>query len=266
MSDEILWGGCKYQPNNIYNVDCYEAIKELPDKSIDCIYVDVPYLIENKKINYVIKETQTPVKQRILKMANSLIDSDIYSGFDYSILDEFIRISKKVNIFIWCSKQQLIDIMNYFIVQNDYNFELLTWNKSNPTPMCNNNWLPDLEYCLYFRETGVHLNDGYENKSKWFCSPINKTDKAQYDHPTIKPLELVKRHIRHATQPNDIVLDCFLGSGTTYVASVEEGRRCIGFEKEKKYYEIAVNRANGISQADVRIKEAGIQSIFDFLD
>lgn len=155
--------------------------------------------------------------------------------------------------------------MNYFIVQNDYMWELLTWNKTNPQPCTNNVWLPDLEYCLYFREQGVRLNDGYENKSKWYCSPINQKDKAEYDHPTIKPLELVKRHLKHATNPNDVVLDCFLGSGTTYIAALEEGRRCIGFEKDKHFYEVAVNRANGISQADLRVKEAGIMSIFDFM-
>ena len=77
--------------------------------------------------------------------------------------------------------------MNFF---NKYGcmYEILTWNKSNPTPMTNNTFLPDIEYCLYFRETGVKLNDGYELKSKWYESSINKKDKDKYKHPTIKPL------------------------------------------------------------------------------
>ena len=64
----------------------------------------------------------------------------------------------------------------------------------------------------------MKLNDGYDLKSKWYQSPINKKDKNLYDHPTIKPLELVKRHILHATQNNDVVLDTFLGSGTNCYA------------------------------------------------
>ena len=112
--------------------------------------------------------------------------------------------------------------------------------------MTNNTFLPDIEYCLYFREKGVPLNDGYDLKSKWYISPINKNDKDLFNHPTIKPLELVKRHIKHTTQENDIVLDCFCGSGTTCVACKETGRRYIGMEIDPEYHKIAVDRLNGI--------------------
>jgi DNA modification methylase len=142
-------------------------------------------------------------------------------------------------------------------------FEILTWNKTNPTPMTNNTFLPDIEYCLYFREKGVPLNDGYELKSKWYISPINKNDKDLFNHPTIKPLELVKRHIKHTTQENDIVLDCFMGSGTTAVACKELGRHYIGFEVNPKYYQIAIDRVNGLTVADRKKKEAGQLSLFD---
>lgn len=138
--------------------------------------------------------------------------------------------------------------MNYFIAKGCV-YEILVWCKTNPIPQCNNVWLPDLEYCLMFREKGkTKLNDGYELKSKWYISPINKADKDDYNHPTIKPLELVKRHILHSTQRGDIVLDTFLGSGTTAVACKETGRKYIGFEIDKTYYKIACDRLNGIDQ------------------
>lgn len=124
---------------------------------------------------------------------------------------------------------------------------ILVWCKTNPIPTTNNNWLSDIEYCIYVRGEGVRLNDGYELKSKWYQSPINQSDKDLYKHPTIKPLELVKRHILHSTQPNDIVLDCFAGSGTTCLAAKETGRRYIGMEIDKEYHKIAVNRLNGIT-------------------
>ena len=240
------------------------AIKQIPNASIDCIYVDVPYLI-GKNTKREEKNKRSEVCNRINKMKNSLIENNIYSGFDYDILEEFIRISKKVNIFIWCSKSQIPYIMNFFIVRNYYNYEILVWNKTNPTHMCNNAWLPDLEYCLYFREKGVILNDGYENKSKWFISGLNVKDKELFEHPTIKPLEMVKRHLKHATQPNDIVLDCFLGSGTTAVACKELCRRYIGFEINKKFYDIAVDRLKGISVQDRKDINKGQQTLFDYL-
>ncbi len=202
---------------------------------------------------------------KLAKKDNSMFNS-LEDGFDYDILDEFIRVSKRVNIFIWCSKLQLPYIMNKFVVANDYNYELLVWNKTNPLPTCHNSWLPDLEYCLYFREKGVLLNDGYENKSKWFISGLNVADKDLFEHPTIKPLELVKRHLKHATQPNDIVLDCFLGSGTTAVACKELGRQYLGFEINKKFYDIACDRLKGISVQDRKMMNAGQLSIFDEVD
>lgn len=227
--------------NKITHGDCYELIKDLPNNSVDCVYTDVPYLIlsgggGNSELGKRIQKTQ---KQDLAK---------IHDGIDYSILNEYLRVLKKVNCFIWCSKLQIFDIMKFFLEQDkEIFYEILTWNKSNPTPATNNVWLPDIEYCLYFRESGVKLNDGYDYKSKWCASPINKTDKDNYEHPTIKPLALVKRHLLHATQPNDIVLDTFCGSGTTCVGAKEMGRQFIGFEIEPKWVQVANDRLNGIN-------------------
>lgn len=138
--------------------------------------------------------------------------------------------------------------MNYFIKEKNCRYNLLTWNKTNPTPATDGTYLPDIEYCLVFKGAGSpKYNDGYELKSKWYVSPINKKDKDLYKHPTIKPLDLVERHILHSTNENDIVLDCFCGSGTTCVAAKETGRRFIGMEIDPEYHKIAVNRLNGIT-------------------
>lgn len=128
----------------------------------------------------------------------------------------------------------------------EYNTDLLVWCKTNPTPQTNNIWLPDLEYCVYMREYGVKLNDGYDLKSKFYVSGANKSDKDLFNHPTIKPLELAKKHLLHTTQPNDIVLDCFMGSGTTAVACQETNRQYIGFEISEKWCKVANDRLNKV--------------------
>ena len=139
--------------------------------------------------------------------------------------------------------------MEYFYKKHKCNYNILVWCKTNCVPATNNCWLPNIEYCLVFKEKGSpRYNDGMENKSKWYVSPINKVDKDDYNHPTIKPLELVKRHILHSTKPNDIVLDCYMGSGTTCVACKELDRQYIGIEINPKYYQIAKDRLNGINQ------------------
>ena len=169
--------------------DAYKLIKEIPDKSINLVYTDIPYLYKNGGGG------NSEISKRIIAKNQSI--KDISNGIDYSILDEFKRVLKKLNLFIWCSKMQIIDILNYFA---DYNFEILVWCKTNPQPTTNNVWLPDVEYCLYFREKGVRLNDGYDLKSKWYLGAINQRDKKLYNHPTIKPLDLVERHIKETTQ------------------------------------------------------------------
>lgn len=260
----------KYELNNIYCLDCYEAIKDIPDNSIDCIYTDIPYLYHQggsghselgqrtarkrlELMGFEAKYLENKGKTRgeALRIAKNVKRNDIErtsieDGIDYSILNDFCRVMKKINIFIWCSKLQIPDILNFFIGEKGCLFEILTWNKTNPTPTTNNSWLPDIEYCLYFRESGVPLNDGYEYKSKWYTSSANKKDKDKFEHATIKPLPLVIRHLQHATSEGDIVLDCFMGSGTTAVACKNIGRKFIGFEINPQWHKIAIDRLNNI--------------------
>lgn len=259
-----------FEENSIQCVDAYEAIKRIPDKSIDCIYTDIPYLYQQggggsselgertakKRLRLMGYDDSRAALNgmtygEMLKQAKrgerEQEGQSIENGIDYAILDEFCRVLKKINVFIWCSKLQLLDIMKYFIDQKGCLFELLTWNKTNPTPQTNNSWLPDIEYCLFFREKGVPLNDGYEFKSKWFVSGANKGDKDKFEHPTIKPLPLVTRHLQHACGGGALIFDPFAGSGTTCVAAKNLGLNYLGFEIDPKWAKIAKDRLNNIS-------------------
>jgi DNA modification methylase len=246
--------------NEIILGDSYKLIKELPDKSIDCIYTDVPYKYDSGGGG------SSELSKRIIKIDKTLEEANLVDGFDYSILDDYVRVMKKVNIIIWFSKLQMQHIMNYFLsLDREIYFEPLMWVKTNPTPATHNTWLPDVEYAFHFREKGVSLNDGYDIKSKWYMSPINKSDKDAYGHPTIKPLEVVKRHLLHITQPNDIVLDTFMGSGTTAEACILTGRRYIGYEISEEYYKICMDRLSGITKEERELLDRGQMSIFDYI-
>lgn len=221
--------------NEILLGDCYEMIKQIPDKSIDLVYTDIPYLMHTDGGGL---GGSRPVYQGQLK--------NFDNGIDMHLLDEFVRVCKKIYCYIWCSKDQILDIGNYF-VSKGCSFNILVWCKTNPTPFANNTFLPDVEYCLVCRENGTKLNDGIELKSKWYIHKTNVADKKEYLHPTIKPLELVERHILHSTLPEALVLDPFMGSGTTAVACKETGRNFIGFEIDEKYWQIANDRLHGIT-------------------
>ena len=119
----------------------------------------------------------------------------------------------------------------------------MTWLKSNPTPLCGGNYLIDKEFCLYFRK-GVKLNTRFETAFTYWQSPKNKSDKDLFLHPTCKPLYIIKMLIENSSNENDIVLDCFMGSGTTAVACQETNRQYIGFEIEEKWCKVANDRLN----------------------
>ncbi|MCM1289303.1 MAG: hypothetical protein NC132_01440 [Corallococcus sp.] len=138
----------QFETNRIYNVDAYEAIKQLPDNCIDLIITDPPYEQDvghdsgafgiEKKLSY----------KQIM---------DISGGFDYAILDDFVRILKQINLYIWCSKRQIPMLLDYFVTQRKCHYDLITWHKSNAIPATNNCYMPDTEFCLFFRERGVRL-------------------------------------------------------------------------------------------------------------
>ena len=91
--------------NTIQLGDCYELIKSIPDKSIDCIYTDIPYLMSFSVGGTTINKLKKYVKNEVKNICN---------GINYSIFEDFIRVMKNINCFIWCSKNQILDIMNYF--------------------------------------------------------------------------------------------------------------------------------------------------------
>lgn len=220
--------------NEIYNMDCMEGLKLLDDNSVDLVIIDPPYLLN---LNKVKKPTN------MNNYANDLLN--LKNGFDLKVLDILIKKMKKINIYIYCSKRQVKDLLNYFSDKN-CNHEILTWHKLNPSPLINNNYLPDTEYILFFREKGVKVYGNYHTKRKYYLSLTNKVDKQKYKHPTIKPLELIERHIINSSKEGDLVLDCFCGSGTTLVGAINPNRRYIGFEIDKNYYEIAKKRIEEI--------------------
>lgn len=244
----------KYDLNSIYNLDCYEAIKDIPDNSIDLILTDPPYLIEqaggggcfgDKHKMYHAEYSNLTNNENI--SVGSYKKGFVSQGFDLKLLDEFVRIMKKINIYIWCNKNLLLDIMNYFNRKNCM-IEIITWHKTNCMPTCNNNYCNDTEFCVFARERGVKIYGSMETKHKYYVTSTNKEDKKLFAHPTIKPLEIIKNLVINSTQENEIVLDCFLGSGTTAVACKETNRNYLGFEINNKYFIIAKDRLNGITK------------------
>ena len=169
-------------------------------------------------------------------------------GFSESILDELCRVMKKINIYLFCSQKQIIPLLEYFVVNKKCNYNILTWHKTNPIPACGNKYLTDTEFILFFREKGVKVYGEFNTKKTWYATPLNRSDKKKYAHPTVKPIEIVKNLIINGSNKNDWVLDPFMGSGTTGVACVNTNRNFIGIELDEKYFKIAKERIENACQ------------------
>ena len=102
--------------------------------------------------------------------------------------------------------------------------------------------MTDTEFILFFREKGVKIYGEYETKFTFYVTPLNQKDKKQYGHPTIKPVKILQNLIVNSTLENGVVLDCFMGSGSTGVACVNTNRNFIGIELDEGYFNIAKKR------------------------
>ena len=220
-----------------------EDVERLMDgKKADIVFTDPPYNMHMGG-GGVFKETTRNVEERI----KDLID------FNPKNIP-FLKINSPT-FYIFCSKE-LIKI--YLDIFYDYTFNLLIWCKTNPTPWCNNTFLPDIEYLLYFSNgesiwnnalepTSVYKkykkNEKYEKYKKWFISNKLEGRKDFGDlHPTMKPVDLIVDKIRISSNKNGIVLDLFGGSGSTLIACEKTNRIGYLMELDEKYADVIIQR------------------------
>lgn len=112
---------------------------------------------------------------------------------------------------------------------------LLVWDKITATP---NRWyMKNCEFTgLFYKGKAMAINDC----SSMSCIRYAHSDDSE--HPTEKPAALMEMYIRNSTKPGDVVLDPFMGSGTTGVAAIRAGRKFIGMELEKRWFDTAAHR------------------------
>lgn len=215
-----------------YNEDCMEIMKHLPDNIFDLVVTDPPYKIATSGAG-IYKQDDKRYVQELDVMSN---------GFSEEVLDQLCRLMKKINIYIFCSQKQIIPLLTYFVVNRGCNYNIITWHKTNPIPACGNKYLTDTEYILFFREKGVRVYGTYETKKTWYATPLNQGDKKKYNHPTIKPVDILQNLIINSSKEGEVVFDPFMGSGSTGVACKKTNRDFVGIEIDKTYYDIAVER------------------------
>lgn len=232
--------------DTIYNEDCLEGMRRMPDGCVDLVITDPPYLIGNQGGGFWSKAAEgNHYNARGTRKGMEKL-SDIKDGFDDAILDELCRVMKKINLYVFCSQKQIQRYLDYFVNKRGCNWNLISWHKTNPIPACGNKYLSDTEYILFFREKGVKIYGSYETKRTFYVTLRNQEDNVRYNHPTVKPLNIIRNLIVNSSQMGGVILDPFMGTGTTAVAAKQKSRHYIGFEIDNGYYATAMKRVSAL--------------------
>lgn len=114
----------------IYIGDSYKLIKDIPDKSVDLVVTDPPYLLETDGAGMFGDKNYNGVRY-VMKNIDFM-----KNGISEDILEELCRVMKKINVYIWCSQKQIMELLDFFVVRKKCNWNLLTWHKTDPIPAC----------------------------------------------------------------------------------------------------------------------------------
>ena len=229
-----------YKDNNIWLMqgDCMERMKEIPVGSVDMVLTDPPYEISNSGGGMMNRDNRDFIRN-IDKMGMCKSGFDV-SGFLDACLEKFVHKSSFCGVF-FCSMKQLSSYINW-AEGNKLQVGVGVWHKTNPPPLCNFKYLNDVEYWVYIKGNKSKILGNYHSKSMVYISQINKKDIKLYGHPTIKPVELLEKFLTNHSLEGAVILDPFMGSGSTGVACVNTNRKFIGTEIDDGYFKISSER------------------------
>lgn len=213
----------------IYHGDCREILPQL--EPVDLVLTDPPYRQSNSGGGIVEK------RAKFKELTQSSLNT--FNPFDYVkiVLDK----TKGKHGYFFCSKNLLHDYIEIFEAMR-LNWNILAMHKNNPIPCCNNTYLTDIEFILFCRGKGsCYFNNSLDMRFYKKVKTINVAPSG-YDHPTVKPLDVIKELLMVSSDSGSTILDPFMGSGTTLRAAKDLNRKAIGIEIEEKYCEIAVER------------------------
>ena len=202
--------------------DCLERMKEIPDGSIDLILTDIPYDGVNRESNGL---------RKLDKGKADVITFDIHE-----FLKEVDRICSGT-IIIFCAKNQLSDVFNYFENNKSGTVRQLVWQKSNPSPMNGQHiYLSGIENAIWFKKRGSVFNAHCKNTV--FKHPTGRSKL----HPTEKNHALLIELILDNSNEHQVVLDPCMGSSSTGIACLNTNRKFIGIELDDGYFDIGAER------------------------
>lgn len=224
--------------NKIHNMDFIEGVKLLDDESVDLILTDIPYNVSRDNNFKTMKDR---------KGRKGIDFGEWDKGFNEESLINLERVLKKGGSLITFHAFE-----QYEIIRNVFNRlevkDKIIWQKTNPMPRNRDRrWISDIEIASWFVKKGGKWTFNRQNE-KYEASvlkyPAESGGGFKRYHPTQKNLSMIEYILNIHSNEGDLILDPFMGGGTTAVAAVKNNRNFIGFEISDEYHKIATERLN----------------------
>lgn len=240
----------------LYNDDCFNALKKIKTGSIDMIFADPPYFLSNGGITCQ-GGKMVSVNKGKWDQSNSFVEKHKFNK-------KWIKMCKRVlndNGTIWISGT-LHNIYSVGATLEENGFKIInniTWQKTNPPPnLACRCFTHSTETILWAKKQNSkhcfnyklmkELNNNKQMKDVWTGSLTNKSEKKYGKHPTQKPEYLLEKIILSSTKEGDLILDPFMGSGTTGVVAKKLKREFVGIEIDTEYFKIAKERIENTNE------------------
>ena len=229
------------------STDSDQVAKLMNKEKADMIFTDPPY-----GVNY--EGGHNKIKRKGIEN-DKLQGQDLTDLFYESLMNADLFSNDHSAFYIWFANGKSVETFASFSKLNLSIRSVLCWYKvKSGLGAFMAQYIPNYEPCIYAFKTGQSPQwfGASDEKSVW---ELKKDSKNEY-HPTQKPIELPTRAIINSSKLNDIIYDCFLGSGSTMVASHQLKRKCYGMELDPKYCQVIIDRMKKLDPG-IKIKKNG---------
>lgn len=230
----------------LINGDCLVSMERISDDSVDLLLTDPPY-----NLGLFMQERSTNLKRMRDNYFGAAGWDNLGSDDWAESMDEFFgeaaRVLRKGGaLIVFMAVIKLETLIDLAQKHGFYYKTTGAWHKLNPMPRnMNLHFINSTESWVYFingAKTGTFNNHGKALHDFFETSVTPKSEKTFGKHPTQKPIELMDYFVNTLSNPGDVVLDPFMGSGSSGVSAKQLGRRFVGIELDENYFDIAVKR------------------------
>ena len=220
----------------LINGNCLDTLKNIPNESIDLIVTDPPYPTTSRGN----AGNSGGMLQKDINKKGKVFTYNNINCKEYA--PEFYRLLKDgSHCYVMTNHINLIDMLNTFTDVGFHFIKSLIWNKGNK--IMGQYYMSQYEYILFFRKgKGKKINNCGTSDILSISNKKTKDKDGKNIHDTEKPIELMEVLVNNSSQENELVLDPFMGVGSTGLACIKNNRNFIGIEIDEEYFTIAKER------------------------